>query len=181
MTRRRAVRGAVTILACVLSTAALAQNCISSIPDETPTSRFQSNADGTATDTQTGLMWMRCALGQSWNAQSSSCNGTASTMTWQAALQAVQTLDQGSGFAGYTDWRLPNLRELMSIDRYHCTDPTINLSVFPGTPSDVFWSSSPLEGITGDMWAIDFSVGQAEYDILTNPHYVRLVRAGAYP
>lgn len=175
-----------TALLCALAVgagavAARAQTCNSSIVDEMPDSRYQANADGTATDLQTGLMWMRCALGQSWDSQNSKCTGTATTYTWQSALQAVQTLDQNAGYAGYTDWRLPNLRELMSIDRYHCTNPTINLNVFPQTPSQAFWSSSPLELSGGEEWTLDFGTGQAIYDLLTVSHAVRLVRAGAFP
>lgn len=159
---------------------AQAQNCSSSITDEMPDSRYQANSNGTATDLQTGLMWMRCALGQTWDSQNSKCSGSASQYTWQSALQFVQTFNQGGGYAGYTDWRLPSLRELMSIDRFHCTNPTINLDVFPDTPAQTFWSSSPLEAFGGDIWGLDFGTGQAVFDPLTGSYAIRLVRAGAF-
>lgn len=164
----------------VAAGAAFAQTCNSSIVDEMPDSRYQANSNGTAVDLQTGLMWMRCALGQTWDSQNSKCTGSATTYTWESALQTVQTLDQNGGYAGYTDWRLPNLRELMSIDRYHCTNPTINLDIFPATPAELFWSSSPLEASSGDIWTINFNSGQALYNVLTASYAMRPVRAGAF-
>ncbi len=160
--------------------AALAQTCVSSTPDSAPDSRYQLNSNGTATDLHTGLMWMRCTLGQSWDATNGTCTGTPKSYSWQQALQAVQTLDQAGGFAGYTDWRLPNLRELMSIARYHCYDPAINLKAFPDTPSQKFWSSTPVEAAGGLEWTVDFSTAQASYIDLTTGLPIRLVRAGAF-
>lgn len=163
-----------------LAPAALGQTCNSSMVDTMPNSRYQASSDGTAIDLQTGLMWMRCALGQTWNSTNSKCSGTAKAYDWKGSLQAAQTLDQSGGFAGYTDWRLPNLRELMSIDRYYCTNPTINLDAFPETPSDAFWSSSPLEGSTGEIWTLDFNAGHAVYEPTSSTYAVRLVRAGSF-
>ncbi|MFI3195613.1 MAG: hypothetical protein QX195_07310, partial [Methylococcaceae bacterium] len=40
----------------------------------TPTSDFTDNGDGTVTHQQTGLTWMRCALGQTWTG--TTCSGT---------------------------------------------------------------------------------------------------------
>lgn len=36
---------------------------------------YIDNGDGTVTDTRTGLTWMRCALGQTWDG--STCVGVA--------------------------------------------------------------------------------------------------------
>ncbi|MGH8226032.1 MAG: DUF1566 domain-containing protein [Gammaproteobacteria bacterium] len=163
-----------------LSFVAYAQSCNSQTVDDAPTSRYQANADGTATDLQTGLMWMRCAMGQTWDAGSSTCTGQATTFSWQDALQAAQTLDQGAGFAGYTDWRLANLRELMSIERYHCSNPAINLDIFPATPAQAFWSSSPLEINFNVAWTLDFGSANASDDLMQSTYAIRLVRAGAY-
>ncbi len=163
-----------------LSFVAYAQSCNPQIVDDAPTSRYQANADGTATDLQTGLMWMRCAMGQTWDAGNSSCTGQATTYTWQAALQAVETFDQGGGFAGYDDWRLPNLRELMSIERYHCSNPAINLTIFPTTPTQAFWSASPLESSFNIAWTLSYGTANAADDVMQNENVIRLVRAGAF-
>ena len=79
------------------------------------------------TDTRTGLIWMRCSLGQMWDG--AACSGTANTYTWQAALQAAFEINSGAsnddgdglaGFANETDWRLPNRNELESIVERRC-------------------------------------------------------------
>lgn len=167
-------------LALVLFTgAALAQRCNSQVPDAAPDSRYQMNANGTVLDTQTGLVWMRCALGQSWDAQKQDCTGTPTAYDWQGALNAAQTLDQ-NGFAGYKDWRLPNYRALTSIVRFSCHNPAINEKAFPGTASDKYWSSSPVVASYGTIWVVDFLTGHATYFASSSKFDVRLVRAGAY-
>lgn len=180
MVARRALRVALAAACLALTAAAVAQTCNNMTPDDAANARYQVNGDGTVTDLQTGLMWMRCSLGQTWDGSSTNCTGSASTYTWQDALQAAQNLDQSGGFAGYTDWRLPNLRELMSVVRYHCYDPAINLTMFPATAGAIYWSSSPLEGSYGLDWTINFDTGQAIYNAYTSTFAVRLVRAGAF-
>lgn len=180
MVRRNRIRIAVATTLFVLTAAAVAQTCNSTTPDDAPDARYQVNGNGTVTDLQTGLMWMRCSLGQTWDGSNATCTGSASTYTWQLALQAAANLDQASGYAGYTDWRLPNLRELMSIVRYHCYSPAINLTMFPATVAAPYWSSSPLEASYGLDWTIAFATGQASYDGSGSTYAVRLVRAGAY-
>lgn len=67
------------------------------------------NGDGTITDKATGLMWTQ------------SDNGVG--VDWQTALEYAES----STFAGYDDWRLPNVKELQSIADYNysptATDP----------------------------------------------------------
>lgn len=177
---------AVKVAACALALSmgagvALAQTCGTSVPDPMPNSRYQMKADGTVVDTYTGLMWMRCAVGQTWDSQKSTCSGNATTYNWKDSLAAVQTLDQGNGFAGYKDWRLPNERELASLVRFACSNPAINETAFPATPSKVFWTSTPVAGNYGMEWGVDFKTGQAYYHSYNVVFPIRLVRAGAFP
>lgn len=119
-----------------------AQVCKSaSIVATTPDTQLTDNGDGTISDIKTGLMWMKCALGTSGD----TCEtGTADRMTWLAALQMTQILnDNTEGFAGYHDWRLPNIKELLSIVEKQCSDPAINLGRFPNTESSAYWSGTP--------------------------------------
>lgn len=44
------------------------------------TKTYSDNLDGTVTDPTTGLTWMRCSMGQTWDG--TTCTGTASTYTW---------------------------------------------------------------------------------------------------
>lgn len=61
---------------------------------------FTDNGDGTITDNATGLMWMQ--------------NDNGRGLLWEEALSYAENLE----FAGYTDWRLPDIKELQSIADY---------------------------------------------------------------
>ncbi|CAK0752258.1 conserved exported hypothetical protein [Gammaproteobacteria bacterium] len=150
-----------------------AQNCqTSNITASTPTSQFTDNRDGTVSDTVTGLMWKRCAEGMNWDGVS--CSDNASFFTWSNALQQAAA----SGYAGKADWRLPNIKELRSIVERQCSDPSINLSVFPNTPSSYFWSGSPVAGDSSSAWSVSFGNGYASWDGRYFGSAVRLVRGG---
>ena len=93
----------------------------------TPTEDFLTHPDGTAIHLVTGLMWKRCAEGQTWNSGSCTESGWASMFTWMSALQHAHA---ESAFAGYDDWRLPNIKELGTIVEISCSAPAINAAVF---------------------------------------------------
>lgn len=116
---------------------ALAQNCFNYIEETTPDANFTVYSDGTVSDRTSGLMWTRCSLGQAWNG--TSCGGGANTgYYWQDALRAAEKLE----YAGYDDWRLPNLKELQTLVEAKCMEPAINSTIFPETPSTWFWTST---------------------------------------
>lgn len=148
-----------------------AQTCNTSIPETTPTARYEDNGDGTVTDLHTSLMWMRCPLGFTWN--SPACLGSLQEHDWQAALKAAE----GVNYAGHGDWRLPNIKELESIVERKCHLPAINLTVFPGVPeAGQFWTSSPSTHLFRDAWKVDFTTGTGDVLGKSNEEHVRLVR-----
>lgn len=131
------------ILLVVFPLASAAQSCkLDSTHATTPTSQFTDNGDGTVTDNKTGLIWKKCSEGQTYSL--SGCSGGALTYTWKEALNQAQVTNNTGGFLNYTDWRVPNINELRSIAEKQCWEPTINLTIFPNTPSNWFWSSSPF-------------------------------------
>jgi len=155
-----------------ISSAAAAQTCNKSIAFTTPDVRFTVRNDGTATHKPTGLIWMRCSLGQTWDGKT--CTGEAAVFSWGGALQAASRLS----FAGHTDWRLPSKNELTSIVEEACTAPAINEKVFPATPPLFFWSSSPYAGLAHGAWSVDFGFGPVNASVKTGNLNVRLVRGG---
>lgn len=168
------------LLKIILLTSALslavstnAQHCNENITVTAPDSRFIDNGNGTATDRQTNLIWMRCSLGQSWNQSQLTCTGNVDQFTWQEALQEAD----GYTYAGSSDWRVPNLRELMSIVELSCHYPAINETIFPQTPVAWFWSSSPYAYTGRYAWNIDFYTGYEQDSAKSNERYVRLVRS----
>jgi hypothetical protein len=145
---------------CVLMLAMVSLNiafasCIgrqnTAVPISTPTASFAIRSDGTVADPRTGLMWMRCMLGQAVN--NGACAGTATTYTWADALSAARALT----YAGHSDWRLPNPKEVASILEDRCAAPALNADLFP-TASFGTWTSTPartnLLGVFDDVWVV---------------------------
>ncbi|HRW65146.1 MAG TPA: IPTL-CTERM sorting domain-containing protein [Candidatus Competibacter sp.] len=142
--------------------------------EATPTEDFDTSAtDGTVIHTKTGLMWKRCAEGQTWN--SPTCSGSPSTFGWQGTLAAAAT----STFAGYSDWRLPSVKELQSIVETCGYDPAINRAIFPATPAIDFWSASTSGPYPAFAWVVYFVDGGLYADQKTDYYpAARLVRGG---
>jgi hypothetical protein len=162
-----------------------------------PQARYIDHKDGTVTDSVTGLMWMRCAIGQSWTGIT--CEGKAKEVPWEDAIK------YSIKFAGYYDWILPNIDELSTI--VYCSNgkpdyfsngknasvetgdwgcygkpgkdhfrPTIAQDVFPSCPSSLFWSSS-----RGDQFpsGIFFGYGSVSSSNSTDVTHIRMVRKDA--
>ncbi len=62
-------------------------------------SSYTDNGDGTVTDNVTGLMWQQ---------------DPGEKMTWEEAVENLETFELG----GYTDWRLPTIKELYSLVQF---------------------------------------------------------------
>ena len=73
---------------------------------------FVDNGDMTITDKATGLMWSK--------------DDSKQGMNWEAALAYAEN----SEYAIYSDWRLPNVKELQSIVDYSGVFPAIDSSIF---------------------------------------------------
>ena len=136
-----------------------------------PDPRF-TNPDGTVPITGdvvvvqlTGLMWTKNA-GQ-----------IPGSMIWSNALTACNGLD----FAGYDDWRLPNVRELHSLIDYATVGPALPVGhPFINMEMLYYWSSSTiLDGGEGtDAWMVGIINGAVINNLKTNPHHMWPVRGG---
>lgn len=135
-------------------------------------------------DVQTGLVWQRCSVGQSWTGNT--CAGEAKKFTFDDAQKQA-----GNG------WRVPTVRELHSLvwcstgttqDRidpqdgkaaleYRCvfeyTRPTIRQAAFPNTPGDWYWTSTPW---ASGAWSVNFYDGDVDGNGRSVASHVRLVR-----
>ncbi|MBK1694654.1 hypothetical protein CKO09_07870 [Chromatium weissei] len=133
---------------------------------------FVDNGDGTVTQINTGLMWAKCSEGRT----GSNCGtGSATTMNWSDALTAANN----SILGGYTDWRLPNIKELQALINYDSYKPAIYNSYFSDAPSPRFWSgSASLDYGTNFTWYTGFESGFTYYTYRTDNYSVRLVRGG---
>lgn len=124
-----------------------------------------NNGDGTIKDTRTGLIWKKCLEGLS----GTNCDtGAAVTKDWSSAV------DMGDG-----TWRVPNIKELQSLVDESASNPAINTTCFPDTPSgNVLWSSSPnADTSNGERaWVVDFTYGLTGALLRTESYNVRLVK-----
>lgn len=150
-----------------------AQTCYeSSITQTTPTENFTVVASGIVKDNTTGLIWSRCAHGQTWNDTNSTCDGDSSEVTWQTALQTAATATLG----GFSDWRIPNAKELATVVEKMCVDPSVNNTLFPSTPSGNYWTSTTVFDDTASAWAVAFSTGRNNTKQKLLDLHLRLVR-----
>lgn len=91
---------------------------------------YTDNSDGTVTDNFTGLMWAKDGTGPG-------C-ANSDSMTWEAAIDWAEDLS----FAGFSDWRLPNCVELVSLYAESNSSVTyIDRTYFPNTLG-WWWSST---------------------------------------
>jgi hypothetical protein len=166
----------IVTLACLLGVAPglhAAATCNASITPSTPSAEFTDHGNGTVTHSRTGLMWQRCAEGQTWSA--GTCTGSASSMSWGNSLKLAVSATTG----GYSDWRVPNIKELRTIVEDRCYNPSINDSIFPNTPASGFWSASASADNSGSAWFVNFAWGNASGGYRkSDDGQVRLVRAG---
>jgi hypothetical protein len=109
----------------------------------------------------------------------------------------IAALNEGDGFAGYNDWRIPNIKELQSIVDYGgavlavpavdtafhqttscpgCADVTAPACSCTG--AGVYWSSSTYLLAVEGAWGIDFRDGTTANNVKSEANRVRAVRGG---
>lgn len=137
--------------------------------------RAIDNGNGTVTDPRTGLMWDRCALGQT---LSDGCAGEPDYRTWQQALQDAAA-NNGHFWRGYSDWRLPNAKELASLIDVSRRRPAIDDALFANAGSSAYWSSTTDLSVWRMAWAVFFGEGNLFAKDKATRAAVRLVRTAS--
>ena len=146
---------------------------------------YVDNGDGTITDARTGLMWEKLS-------GDGSIHGKDNRYSWADAFAfKVAMLNGGGGFAGYTDWRVPNVNELQSIVNYGAVTPAVSPAFNTGcvasctvtscscTQSDYYWSSTTLVPRPDLAWLVLFGYGDVYNGSKGGGFYVRAVRDGS--
>ena len=121
---------------------------------------FWPNGNGTITDRITQLMWQQQDEGV--------------VAVWEDAITACEELSLG----GYSDWRLPNVKELRSIVDSGTYAPAIFSTYFPNTRTDSYWSSTTCVANTYAAWRVNFWHGEVTGLLKGTALFVRCVRGG---
>lgn len=122
---------------------------------------FTDNGDGTITDNLTQLVWQKIP--------------NANVQTWEQAITYAEGLTLGA----YSDWRLPNIKELQSINNELATNPSVFSPYFSNLGVHNYWSSTTLKPNTANpssAWYWSTQLGITTYDLKTNSNYVLCVR-----
>ena len=128
-----------------------------------------SAAGDEVTDTKTGLTWRRCSEDQTWSG--GTCTGFAGHYSHEQALA------RATAQAGAAGWRLPNIKELSSIADKTRSNPAIDTTAFPATPSNLYWSATPNARDAKFVWGVIFNAGfDYFYDRDGHGGHIRLVR-----
>jgi hypothetical protein len=184
--------------------------------------RFVDNGDGTITDLNTGLMWEKkcdedppgaicpeehdlesiykweapCSVSASMRCSADAdcpmgetCITAGTIWGWLAAINSAG----GTGFAGYSDWRVPNIQELLTTLDFGgtpnplpaqfagpCTAPCDVTTCSCYSPSEqIYWSSTTVPSFPQSAWYLSYSPLFAFSTPKSIELHVRAVRGGS--
>lgn len=80
------------------------------------------------------------------------------------------------GLCGANDWRMPTRHELHSIAHQGRSKPSIDITLFPNTAANGYWTATPVAAHTFNAWYVNFEYGWDYWDNKSNQQRVRLVR-----
>lgn len=115
------------------------------------------------------------ATGLHWAADGNAIiNNSGAEIAWADAI----AYPIGKTHAGFSDWRVPNLKELLSIGNYEKQTPAIDEPPFINTGSVVYWCSTTFKPATTLAWEIDFDAALVAWGDKALTERIRCVRGG---
>ena len=146
-----------------------------------PNPRFSGNADQTVIDNLTGLVWTRNANMVQNRDPGFDMDGAGGdgAVSWQHALDYVHKLNHEK-YLGYSDWRLPNLNELVSLVNQGEAGVFgwLNEQGFVGAEPLPYWSSSSNVLSADTAWTVAMDDGSLKYLVKSGCSNVWPVRGG---
>jgi len=145
---------------------------------------YTDNGDGTITDLATGLMWEK-------KGDDGGIHDRDQRWNWQGGFDQFVAQLNADGFAGYDDWRVPNVKELQSIVNYGVASPSVDPAFHhdcaPGcavtacscTLLEFYWTSTSHVLGAGLARLVNFEVGSVVIGAKVQGLFpVRAVRGG---
>jgi len=106
-------------------------------------------------------------------------NDADNTYSWDESSKKFINALNAAHFGGFSDWRLPSLKELKTIVDSNRTKPAINTDYFPNTQSSSYWSSiSDGSKYRRNAAGVNFFYGHSYDSLMGSVIYVRAVRDG---
>ena len=143
------------------------------LADQEPSPNYTNNGNGTVTDNLTGLMWEQKTV-------DGGSRDKDITRTWLDALNYCEDLILGA----FSDWRLPNPKELERIIDLSTSSPAADTTYFPNTNDGFYWTGTTCSGChKHKAFAYDFSDGRLYFglkkdrDGINHEHHARCVRS----
>lgn len=121
-------------------------------------SRFENISQDVVFDNLSGLFWEK--------------KPQPNPMNWENALTYAENLTH----AGFSDWRLPNIKELHSLQNVNLIQPCVNTEYFPNIGIKKYWSSTTLANQETRAWYFDTNFGITTYDNKTNSNFIICTR-----
>ncbi len=132
-----------------------------------PEPRFEAG-DGIALDRLTGLIWALDA------------NLADSLLFWQEALDFVARMNRERKL-GFSDWRLPNRRELRSLVSHQSRKPALPAEhPFRGVVESWYWSSTSAAISPAHAWYVHMAGARMFYGRKDESYLVWPVRGAGY-
>ena len=125
---------------------------------------YTDNDNGTVTDNNTYLIWQQ--------------QDDGITKSWANAKTYCDNLSLG----GYSDWRLPSKKELVTIVNYAIPEPGPTIQpVFNNARSSAYWTATDMADSTSSAWNVVFYNGQTDAPTKSANYYARCVRGEQQP
>jgi len=95
--------------------------------------------------------------------------------SWINAVDYCETLTHG----GYSDWRLPNRRELLSLISDGAFNPPLPADhPFNNVVGNSYWTGTSFANDSTSAWIVNLYNGISDNKTKTSPYYVWPVRGG---
>jgi hypothetical protein len=129
--------------------------------DAPPDRRFDDRGDGTVLDRLTGLTWLKDA-------------NKFGEVEWEEALSKARTVglyskdEKDAAKAG--QWRLPNIREILSLIDYGRANPILpDGHPFDNADPAIYWTSTTLAPAPLLAWMVTLGIGPTVFVVKRTP------------